>query len=130
MLKKIVAVILNILFLAYSWLLLKYISLCLVKGSFNNGWVFGELKSVLLFITIIYVVYLFVFKIIYSRYSTLTAGIVMGLISFLIVFIVTNTAVMVRPKLSNIFYWVSIFTAFIVGFILPFSEKIIKNKIR
>ena len=98
MLKKIVAVILDVLFLAYSSLLLKYISfLCLVKGSFNNGWVFGELKSVLLFITIIYVVYLFVFKIIYSRYSTLTAGIVMGLISFLIVFIVTNTAVMVRP---------------------------------
>lgn len=102
---------------------LRYITNCIKEGAPSYSQMTSDVRVLSMIIAIIYFIYLVIFR----RTPTIKAAFSMGIIFLLIAIIISNTMVIVRPELTDIYYWINIFQAFAISFILPFSEKKIKE---
>jgi len=139
MLKNLIAIILNILLLAFIWLLFKYLYIFIV----NNGYKIGVFsfyryyhhkinEAIYGFLILLGIAYLFYVCILKLRLkanglSKRGIAIIIGIVLLLESLLVTNVFGMVRPKFTDANYLLNLFFTFIVGFILPYSEKSIKR---
>jgi hypothetical protein len=139
--KKLIAVCLNILvieasFFLYRIIITVLIIMCVPKyASEHNIYLqnirndFGvALVGLFCLILILYFIYYQVSRIkIHERKITLNKiAVIVGIVNFLIIFYLSNTFTMIRPSLSDIGIWMmGYIPAFLMGFILPYSEKIL-----
>lgn len=122
MLKSLLAIFINIIFLSVFWRFIKNISI----GEPPTNFAF---YGVLVIISLVYLIYIIVFKLILinSNQHIFVKALSAGIILSIFVFILTNTLVMVRPKLLETNYLLNLLLAFGTGFILPYSENLIKS---
>lgn len=121
MLKFFLTILINIVTLSAIWILMKSVQ---YKKTDNTTVFFG----LLFLISIVYLIEILVFRIIFvgSSSKKCTKGLFTGVIMSIFVFVLTNTLVMVRP-IINLDYILNLLFAFTTGFILPYTEKIIKK---
>lgn len=129
MLKKIILPITTIFFLAGIWLGLKCITDYLETGSCHYTQITSDISPLLLYIAFIYFIYIVFFKKISDEDITYIkmVGSCLGIISFLTTLILSNTMVIGRPEFTDIYYLLALSFAFVIGYILPFSEKLIEK---
>ncbi len=114
----------NILLLSAFWILVK-----LIKSPDNNTPYYTILPGLSILLGFTSVVHTVILKprLNQGKIHLLINGIISGSLIFVIVVILTNVFVVVRPEWSDTGYLLELFFAFITGFILPYSENTLKR---